>query len=104
MITHLKNKWQIKSNWDFMMIMLVFSLAGMGVTVLRKNFFVWAGLDHTQLWFQIVASLLLIVPLYQLSTLFFGLLLGQFRFFFERQKAIGRSLLRLAQRIFPQKI
>ncbi|HLD69780.1 MAG TPA: DUF6787 family protein [Candidatus Omnitrophota bacterium] len=92
MIQKLKNKWNITSNWDFVLIMLTFSLAGLGVSFSRREIFAVLGINHTSLGFQIFMSLLLIVPLYQLSTLFFGLFLGQFNFFWERQKAIGRAL------------
>ena len=100
----LKKKWKITSNVDFILIMLVFSLAGMGVSFSRRKIFVFLHLDHAHLWVKIVVSLLLIVPLYQLSTLFFGLFLGQFPFFWERQKAIGRGILRLSLRVFNPKI
>ena len=99
-VQKLKTKWNITSNQDFILIMLVFSLAGMGVSFSRREIFTLLGINHTSLGFKIFISLLLIVPLYQLSTLFFGLCLGQFRFFWERQKMIGRALKKIPQRIF----
>ena len=94
----LKKKWNISNNRDFTLIMLVFSLAGLGVSFSRRRIFTWLGLNHAALGIKILLSLVLIVPLYQLSTLFFGLFLGQFNFFWERQKAIGRSLKKIAYR------
>ena len=94
-IEHLKQKWQITNNWDFTAIMLVFSLAGMGVSFSRKRIFSLLGLNHASLGIKIIISLILIAPLYQLSTLFFGFFLGQFEFFWGRQKAIGRAIKRL---------
>ena len=101
-IQKLKTKWKITNNWDFILIMLVFSLAGLGVSFSRREIFILLGIDHASLGFKIGISLLLIVPLYQLSTLFFGFFLGQFNFFWERQKAIARALKRIPQRIFNQ--
>lgn len=91
-VEKLKSKWQIQSNWDFTAIMLVYSLAGLGVSFSRRGIFSFFGLNQAPLATKILLSLLLIVPLYQLSTLFFGFLLGQFQFFWSRQKAIGRAL------------
>ena len=100
MIQKLKTKWKITNNWDFTLIMLVFSLAGLGVSFSRREIFTLLGINHASWGFKIAISLLLIVPLYQLSTLFFGLCLGQFKFFWERQKAIARALKKIPQRIF----
>ena len=100
MIRKLKKKWNIANNWDFTLIMLTFSLAGLGVSFSRREIFTLLGINHASLGFKIVVSLLLIVPLYQLSTLFFGLFLGQFKFFWERQKAIARALKKIPSRIF----
>ena len=99
-IQKLKKKWDIRNNLDFTLIMLVFSLAGLGVSFSRREIFILLGLDHASLGLKIFVSLLLIVPLYQLSTLFFGFFLGQFNFFWERQKAIARALKKIPHRIF----
>ena len=98
-VERLKKKWKIKNNLDFTLIMTVYSLAGMGVSVSRRGIFSALGLNQASLNIKILASLLLIVPLYQLSTLFFGFFLGQFDFFWARQKTIFRGLLRLFGRL-----
>ena len=94
-INNVKRKYHIASNRDFAMIFLVFSLAGLFVSLSRRTIFALLGLNHTAILIQIVASLLLIVPLYQISTLFFSFIFGNFKFFWERQKALGRSLRRV---------
>ena len=95
MIKKLKTKWKIENNKDFILIMLVFSLAGLGVSVSRRGIFHFFGIDHTALAVRIFFWLLLIVPLYQLSTLVFALPLGQFTFFWQRQKALAKHLTKL---------
>lgn len=99
-IERLKYKWNIQNNLDFILVLLVFSCAGMGVSFMRKKIFILFGLDHSSLTLKIIVSLVLIVPLYQLSTLFFGFFLGQFHFFWNRQKSIYRSLGKFGKRIF----
>ncbi|MBF0512093.1 MAG: prolipoprotein diacylglyceryl transferase [Candidatus Omnitrophica bacterium] len=78
----LKTKWQIKSNWDFWMIMLSFSLAGMAIMPVRKLIFHLVGItDKTPLWVKILIYIPLIPPAYYIGLLVVGTLLGQFQFF-----------------------
>ncbi len=103
-VERLKKKWNIANNWDFTAIMIVFSLAGMGVTFSRRAIFKLLGINHMAWWVNVTAWLILIVPLYQISTLFFSLFLGQFNFFWGRQKAMGRAIKRrFTQRAETQK-
>ncbi|OGX27875.1 MAG: hypothetical protein A2787_04160 [Omnitrophica WOR_2 bacterium RIFCSPHIGHO2_01_FULL_48_9] len=92
-IEHLKQKWEVRSNLDFFLIMAVFSLAGMNVTLMRKPIFHLLGLTaHTALWIKTVAYILFIFPTYQVSLLLYGLLLGQFNFFWEKEKKLFKFL------------
>ena len=89
----LKQKWNITSNKDLILIMLVFSLAGSVIGFERRPIFHLLGITHdTHLWVKIAAYLPLIPPIYQLNLLFFGFLLGQFDFFWEKEKRLGRFL------------
>ena len=95
----LKIKWNITSNWDFFAIMIVFSLAGMAIPYFRKPIFHQLGItEHTHLWIKILAYIPLIPPVYQLNLLLFGFLFGQFDFFWEKEKRLGRFLLNLITR------
>ncbi len=92
-LEHLKQKWGIKNNLDFFLIMVVFSLAGLNVTLVRKPIFHLFGLTTaTALWIKSVTYLLFVFPTYQLSLLFYGSLLGQFKFFWEKEKKIFKFL------------
>lgn len=92
-IEKLKQKWQIQSNKDFVLIMLVFSLAGSCIGFERQPIFYHLGIDHsTPLWLKIIVYLPLIPPLYQINLLIFGALLGQFPFFWEKEKRLFRFL------------
>jgi len=91
LFTRLKTKWDIKSNWDFFLIMLVFSLAGLNVSFGRKPIFHILGLtETTPMWIKVTLYLLLIFPLYQISLVFYGFILGQFNFFWTKQIKLGR--------------
>ncbi len=95
MLSRLKQKWSIASPWQFWAIMLTFSLAGMAITQVRRPLFHLFGIEpETPFWIKTVVYLASIFPLYQLFLLIFGTLLGQFRFFWEKEKAMARWLLR----------
>jgi len=98
-IVRLKAKWRITSNLDFFLILIVFSIAGMNISFCRKPIFSLIGIKATTpLWIKTLVYIPLIVPLYQISLLIFGALLGQFAFFWEKEKKLGRFLLRAFRR------
>lgn len=92
-VTKLKNKWNITTNRDFILIMIVFSLAGMSIGFERKIVFHLFGIDKDPLWVKILVYVPLIVPIYQVNLLIFGFLLGQFKFFLEKEKRLIKFLL-----------
>ncbi len=88
-LSHLKAKWQIKSNWDFFVIMVVFSLAGMMISLCRPLIFHCFGISaHTPFWIKAAVYIPFVFPVYQLSLIVFGFLLGQFPFFWEKEKKL----------------
>lgn len=94
-INRLKQKWNVNSNWDFIAIMIVFSLAGMSIVYVRKPLFHLLGITAaTPFWIKFFAWLAIVFPTYQINLLIFGFLLGQFHFFWEKEKQMGRFFLR----------
>ncbi len=88
-LEHLKKKWNIKNNLDFTLIMTVFSLAGMNVSLCRKPLFHLLGVQReTAFWIKTLVYLAFVFPAYQLSLLIYGFLLGQFDFFWKKQKGL----------------
>ena len=87
MMLKLKKKWGITSTLQFALIMVVFSLAGLAITQCRAPVFHVFGLTaETPMWLKVTVYILCVFPLYQLFLLLFGTLLGQFRFFWEKEK------------------
>jgi len=94
-IEKLSEKWQIKTTGQFWRIMTVFSLAGLNVALFRKPIFYALGLTSTTaLWLKTFIYILFVIPIYQISLLFYGLILGEFNFFWEKEKKLGRFLLK----------
>ena len=100
-IQKMKTRLGVASNVDLVMILLVFSLAGSSVVFVRKPVFYFMGIQpETPMWIKILVYIPLIVPVYQLNLLVWGFLLGQFPFFWKKEKALGRFLARNIRSLF----
>jgi hypothetical protein len=95
-IQKLKFKWQLESTLQVFIILLVFSLTGSTVVYLPKFLFALVGFDDTTpFWLKTITYLLCIMPAYQLLILVYGFLLGQFDFFWKKEKKLFFALKRL---------
>lgn len=94
-IERLKQRWGIQGTWHVIVILLVFALTGTSVLVIKPFLFKWLGIDHSSmsLWFNIL-YLILILPIYNLLLLFWGLVFGQFRFFLDFEKRFFKRMFR----------
>ena len=91
----LKDKWGLNSLLQVIMILVVFSLTGMTVVAIRPVIFSWFGFGElTPLWLKTITYVLLIFPMYQILILVYGALLGQFAFFWEKEKKLFKALSR----------
>lgn len=89
----MKDRWGV-STWGVIAILLAFSLAGSTVIRITRPV-----LDHilppgVPRWLWWTARIVIIVPLYQVILVVYGTLLGQFRFFWEKEKKMARFLVR----------
>lgn len=95
----LKARWGIDSNFQLIIIFIVFAITGSSSVYVAKPFLDWIGFDRESFpdafwspyayWFL---RLVLIFPFYQVLLLAFGWLFGQFNFFWEMEKKILRKL------------
>jgi len=94
-ISRLKKKWGVNSALRVILIMIVFSLTGMTVVLVRPIVFSSFGFnEHTPFGIKAITYILLIFPMYQILILVYGALLGQFSFFWEKEKKLIRFLTR----------
>jgi hypothetical protein len=85
----LKQKWGIHSTWQLVAILLAFSLAGSSIVWIRPLLWKLLGFTkETSLWIKVPTYILFVFPTYQVSLLAFGTLLGQFRFFWAKEKKL----------------
>lgn len=93
MLKKLKKKYDIKSNIQLVIILLVFSLSGSASLLVRKAVFDWFGIhSDTSLWLKIPLYIMVIFPAYQILFLTIGTLFGQFRFTWEFKKKLFTRL------------
>ena len=93
MVKKMMKKWGVQSRWEFFVICLVFSIAGMMIVYERRPLFHVLGIDHMPLWFKILIYIPLVCPIYQMNLLIFGFLFGKFPFFWEKEKKLVRFLM-----------
>jgi hypothetical protein len=95
----LKVKWGLHSLMQVVAVLAVFTLTGSTVVWIRRFLFDVLGFDDTTpFWLKTVSYLLFIMPFYQLLLLAYGFLLGQFSFFWEKEKKLARRLGRAFRR------
>jgi hypothetical protein len=87
MFEKLKKRWEITSNVQLIVILIVFSITGSLSVLVRNPIFDYIGItSETSLWIRIIHSILIITPTYQILLLIVGTLLGQFKFFWAFEK------------------
>jgi hypothetical protein len=92
-MNNLKKKWGITSNFQFIIIFIVFAITGSLSAYLSKPFTDYIGLTKENLGnFIIPIRLIAIFPIYQVLLVVVGFLFGQFKFFWWFEKKMLRSM------------
>lgn len=95
MFKKLKEKWELKSTKQLVLVLITFALTGTTIAVVKKPLLKHLFEDQIPLAFSI-AYWILILPIYNIVLLIYGSLLGQFDFFWQREK-------KMFNRIFKKK-
>ena len=89
----LKERWGITSNFQLIIIFIVFAITGSSSVYVAKPFLEWIGMNResfSEAWLggfvYWTLRLLLIFPFYQILLVVFGWLFGQFKFFWGFEK------------------
>lgn len=89
----LKERWGIKSNFQLVLIFIVFALTGSASAWLSKPVCAWLGITEDDLGFWFTPTrLLLIFPIYQILLVFIGSVFGQFDFFWNVVKRMLKAI------------
>jgi hypothetical protein len=89
-----KERWNIKSNWQVFVILVVFAITGSSAAYLSKPILALFGIVKGSIsnWIYFPLYILLIFPVYQVLLVGFGFLFGQFTFFWEFEKKMLKSM------------
>jgi hypothetical protein len=89
-----KERWNIKSNWQVFVIIVVFAITGSSAAYLSKPILSLFGIvkGNVSNWLYYPLYILLIFPVYQLLLVSFGFIFGQFTFFWAFEKKMLKSM------------
>ena len=84
----LKLKWGIESNFQIILILIVFAITGSLSLVVSDPILQFIGLskDSVNPWIFTPLRLIIVFPVYQVLILIVGFLFGQFKFFWQFEK------------------
>ena len=87
MIEKLKQRWNVRTGWDVLTILVVFACTGFSVLYVNRWLFELVGLtENSPAWLRWSVNILIILPLYQVILLAWGWIWGKFNFFWEFEK------------------
>lgn len=97
----LKEKWGIQSNFQLVIILIVFSVTGSLAVWVAHPVLTLVGLEKNAVspWIFWPIRIVIIFPLYQIMIVIVGALFGQFKFFWNFEK---KMLARLGFKYFKQ--
>jgi hypothetical protein len=89
----LKQRLGLTSNWQLVIIFVVFAITGSASAYLSKPFCAWLGIAKDELghWYTPI-RLILIFPIYQVLLVAIGFIFGQFKFFWAFEKKMLRGM------------
>ena len=89
----LKQRWQIQSNWQLIVIFVVFAITGSTSAKIAGPITEVLGItEDLNGWIYWPVRILLIFPVYQVLLVIFGWLFGEFPFFWNFEKKMLRAL------------
>ncbi|WP_395044817.1 DUF6787 family protein [Flavobacterium sp.] len=93
-MSNFKQRWNITSNWHVFVILVVFAITGSTSAIIAKPILAFFGIakDNVSNWIYYPLYIFLIFPVYQILLVTFGFIFGQFKFFWEFEKKMLRSI------------
>ncbi|NNE02429.1 MAG: diacylglyceryl transferase [Eudoraea sp.] len=95
----LKKRWGISSNFQILIILIVFAVTGSSSVYVAKPLLAWVGLQESAFseawwggWLYWSLRILIIFPIYQVLLVAIGALFGQFKFFWGFEKKMLQRL------------
>ena len=77
---------------DYVIILIVFAVTGSSAAWIGKLIMPYTGLEKG--WMYWLSYILIITPIYQILLLGYAFLFGKFSYFWDKQKKLGRWIVR----------
>jgi hypothetical protein len=89
-----KQRWNITSNWQLVIILIVFAFTGSSAAYVSKPILHFFGINKGEVSLVVyyISYIALIFPVYQILLLFYGFIFGQFKFFWAFEKKMLTNL------------
>jgi hypothetical protein len=98
-IQKLKNRWGIKTGFQVIVILVVFSCTGFSVLFVEEKILQLLNLNNSDTWWAAILIFLLItLPLYNALLLMYGFIFGQLKFFWNFEKRFFGRIIKLFRR------
>ncbi len=82
LVDRLKKRWHIESNWQVLIILIVFSCTGFTAMYAKEFIFDILGITpELPFWLRALIWVVTILPLYNLLLIIYGTIFGQRKFF-----------------------
>jgi hypothetical protein len=98
LLKKLQQRWGVKNLMQVVLILLVFTCTGFSVLFVEEWLLQVLGVPKDiPDWLRVLLFVVITLPVYQVLLLFFGLIFGQFRFFYNFEKRFFSRILRLGR-------
>lgn len=91
-ISKLKERWNLSSAWQVVVILLVFACTGFTVLFLKAPLLQVITPENGESMLAAVLYYLFILPIYNILLLMYGFIFGQFKFFWDFEKRFIRRI------------
>jgi len=94
MIKYLKDKWNLKSNFQLVIILIVFAITGSGSLYISKPLmeFLSISTENLDLYLYWILRFIIVTVVYQFVLLLVAFVFGQFNWFWNFEKKILKKM------------
>ena len=94
MIKYLKDKWNLKSNFQLVIILIVFAITGSGSLFISKPLmeFLSISSENMDIYLYWILRIIIVTVVYQFVLLLVAFVFGQFNWFWNFEKKILKKM------------
>ena len=94
MIKYLKDKWNLKSNFQLVIILIVFAITGSGSLYISKPLmeFLSISSENMDIYLYWILRVIIVTVVYQFVLLLVAFVFGQFNWFWNFEKKILKKM------------